>query len=415
MNIYFSGIGGVGLGPLAEIAHEAGYAVSGSDKEPGPMTDQLKGAGINLSFDQSGNFLKSINEKQPIDWMVYTSALPKDHPEIITAKKLGIKTSKRDEFLASLITEKNLKLIAVTGTHGKTTTTGIFIWAMQQLSLPASYLVGSTITFGPSGKYDESSEFLIYECDEFDRNFLNFKPWLSLTTSIDYDHPDTYPSKSDYLSAFYQFSKQSRKNITWQKYNDTYSQDNTIFLSETHPKINLAGAHNRANATLVFEALKSTFPDMPEENIINAINSFPGTGRRFEKLAKNLYTDYGHHPNEIKATLQMASELSSDVVLVYQPHQNIRQHEVRHLYTDCAEAAQKIYWLPTFLTREDPGLETLQAEELTENLTNKNSVIFAELNDELWNNIQDELSQEKLVLLMGAGTIDGWARQKIKA
>src|SRR5690606_5798559 len=111
---------------------------------------------------------------------------------------LGIKVAKRDELLARILHEKNLKLIAVAGTHGKTTTTGMMVWLLQQLGVPVSYSVGSTLSFGPSGKFDPKSEYFVYECDEFDRNFLHFHPYLSLITSVGYDHPDIYPTPENY-------------------------------------------------------------------------------------------------------------------------------------------------------------------------------------------------------------------------
>ena len=153
--------------------------------------------------------------------------------------------------------------------------------------------------------------------------------------------------------------------------------------------------------------------DAEESEIYQAINSFPGSGRRFEELAENLYSDYGHHPVEIQATLQMAKELSNDVVLVYQPHQNVRQHEIIGQYTDdIFRDANKIYWLPTYLTRENPDLSTLTPQQLAKNI-DKEKVHFAELDDNLWQEITAARSSGKLVLCMGAGTIDGWIRERL--
>ena len=185
MRVYFSGIGGVAIGPLAEIARDAGYDVCGSDREAGLMTERLEACGIRWSLDQSGAFLRAEHAATPFDWFIYTAALPDDHPELVMARNLGIRTGKRDELLAQIITENNLKLVAVAGTHGKTTTTGMLVWTLQQLGVPVSYSVGSTLSFGPSGKFDPASRYFIYECDEFDRNFLHFRPWLSLVTSIE--------------------------------------------------------------------------------------------------------------------------------------------------------------------------------------------------------------------------------------
>ncbi len=417
MRIYFSGIGGVAIGPLAEMAIGAGHEVCGSDRAAGLMTEALRRAGITVSFDQSGEFLHSEHQREPFDWFVYTAALPADHPELVLARQLGIRTSKRDELLAQIITDKQLKLIAVTGTHGKTTTTGMLVWMLQQLGVPVSYLVGSTLSFGPSGRFDPASQFLVYECDEFDRNFLHFSPWLSLITSVDYDHPDTFPTPDDYRAAFRQFGEQSTQVIAWREDAEVFTPANVTVLEQTDPQITLAGEHNRRNGTLAARAVmlvrEAAALKIEAEAIITALNTFPGTGRRFEKLADNLYTDYGHHPSEIAATLQLAHELNDRVVLVYQPHQNIRQHEVRERYTDeIFVHASEIYWLPTYLTREDPNLPVLTPEELTRQLTT-DKVHIAQLDEALWHTIKQQRARGALVLGMGAGTIDGWLREQL--
>lgn len=419
MRIYFSGVGGVAIGPLARIARDAGYDIVGSDMSHSLVTDELEDQGISVFYDQSGEALCREHEAAPIDWFIHTSALPADHPELLEAQKLGIKTAKRDELLAKIITEKNLKLIAAAGTHGKTTTTGMLVWTMKQLGISVSYSVGTTLSWGPSGVYDPKSEYFVYECDEFDRNFLHFQPYASLVTNIDYDHPDTYPNEADYFSAFEQFIEQSGHVVLWKNDAEHVRIPKSAWaLAENEvEKLALAGEHNRHNATLAYKTLEflGILEKYGKDRVCKVIESFPGTNRRFEKLAENLYTDYGHHPNEIAATLQLAREILKNVVLVYQPHQNVRQHEVRELYTDCMEDAETIYWLPTYLSREDPSLEILRPEDLTNNLTNKSSVVFGELNDELWSHIQIELHKGRLVLCMGAGSIDSWLREKLYA
>jgi UDP-N-acetylmuramate--alanine ligase len=414
MNIYFSGIGGVGIGPLAEIARDAGYDIAGSDIEETLVTRELHQSGVSFSLAQDGSFLREQHQKRPIDWFVYTSALPDNHPELVLARELGIHTAKRDELLSHIITDKNLKLIAVAGTHGKTTTTGMLIWLLKQLNVPISYSIGTTITFGPSGKFDPASKYFVYECDEFDRNFLNFKPYLSLITSIDYDHPDTYPTEKDYLNAFYEFAHQSHQVIAWSDQHGELFQDltNVIMINPLLIKDDLpiAGDHNRRNATLAQNALACM---ELTQDVSEILSRFPGVDRRFEKLAENLYSDYGHHPSEIAATLQMARELSDRVMLVYQPHQNVRQHEIRDQYTNQFELAESIYWLPTYLSREDSNLSILQPEDLIQNITNKQDIHIANFDDNLWETIQIARQNNILVLGMGAGRIDGWLREKL--
>ncbi len=415
MRIYFSGIGGVGIGPLAEIARDAGYDILGSDTEDGLMTAELAREGVRVvTGPQDGAFLRESHAKQPIDWFVHTAALKTDHAELLAAKELGIKTAKRDEFLVYFIKEKNLKLVAITGTHGKTTTTGMVIWTLQQLGVPVSYAIGTTISFGSSGHFDPSSEYFVYECDEFDRNFLKFAPHLAIIPSLDYDHPDTYPSEQEYLDAFRQFATQSEQVLTWSDQHpevfEGLFQVSQINPSEINHDLKLHGLHNLRNATLTQVAVKRLGIDGETEGILS---NFPGTDRRFEKLADNLYSDYGHHPVEIAATLQLAREISDKVVLVYQPHQNIRQHKIKNDYTNQFELAEEIYWLPTYLSREDTSLPILEPQELIQNITNKDDVHVADFDDRLWDNIQSALSQGKLVVCMGAGAIDQWVRDRL--
>lgn len=262
MRVYFSGIGGVGLGPLAEIAADGGYDVTGSDPSSSAVYMQLEKRGLHLSHDQSGAYLASTHAETPIDWFVHTSALPHDHPELLKARELGIKTSKRDIFLAEFIKDKNLKLLAVAGTHGKTTTTGMLVWLFKQFNVPVSYSIGTTISFGPSGHYDPASEYFVYECDEYDRNFLQFHPDVALIPSFDYDHPDIYPTKQNYATAFFQFFSQSTRLFLWSQdamrlggevldqtvrdFPDSVLEEVVESTEESVPldKVPLAGLHN---------------------------------------------------------------------------------------------------------------------------------------------------------------------------
>lgn len=415
MNIYFAGLGGVGIGPLVEIARDIGHNVTGSELSDSLVTEELRTQGIEINIGQDGTFLRACHEANPIDWFVYTAALPEDHAELVLARELGLRVGKRDEFLAYILQEKDLKLIAISGTHGKTTTTGMTVWLMKQLGIPISYSVGTTLPFGPAGKYDPKSKYFVYECDEFDRNFLNFQPYLSLLTSIDYDHPDTYPEESEYVEAFRQFVSQSTQTILWREDAEYIKADvSHAWVLDEVMNLPLPGEHNRRNATLVVKAMEYLSIGK-EDEIVAALDAFPGTDRRFEKLADNLYTDYGHHPKEIAATLQLARELSDHVVLVYQPHQNRRQHRIRDMYTDQFEMADDTYWLPTYLSREDSTQSILAPEDLMTHITNKDHVHTAQFDDELWNIIQQSRAEGKLVLCMGAGTIDNWVRERLEA
>ena len=400
MRVYFSGISGTGIGPLAELAKDAGYDVVGSDLIRGAIADEIDARGIDAFYgQQNGTFLREKQNEAPIDWFVYTSALPKDHPELLLAQELGIKTSKRDEFLADFVEKMGLKMIAVAGTHGKTTTTAMLIWTMQKLGMPISFAVGTTLGWAPGAYYTSDAQYFIYEADEYDRNFLAYHPYLSVITEIDYDHPDIYPTREDYEAAFRQFESQS---------------ENVVNITTVDPRITLVGELRRKDASYVLAALKQIC-DIDEQTIINIINEFPGAGRRFENIVGGVYSDYGHHPAEIKATVEMAAELKkiggyNGLVVIYQPHQNVRQHEVFNEYHDAFIGADKLYWLPTYLTREDPNLEILTPEFFIEKLDNKDIAESANPDDELAEKIRQLQADGWLIVLMTAGPADGWLR-----
>jgi UDP-N-acetylmuramate--alanine ligase len=300
MRIYFSGIGGVGIGPLAQVARDAGYEVIGSDLSESPLTKQLVKSGVEVYIGQDGSQIASAHESGPVEWFVYTSALPSDHPELSYANQHGIRTSKRDDFLAEFLKKHDLQLIAIAGTHGKTTTTGLLMYAMKKLGIPLSYSIGTALSWGPSGMFDNASKHFVYECDEYDRNFLHFEPAISIITALDYDHVDTYATENDYRNAFVQFLQQSGHNVLWEKdlrylhadpMTDLEAYDEHMDLSH----IKLPGLHVRQNAFLVQKVLERL--GTATEDAVRAINAFPGTSRRFETLADHLVSDYGHHPS----------------------------------------------------------------------------------------------------------------------
>ena len=402
MNIYISGISGTGMGPLALMAKQAGHTVFGSDRNAGPIVPELEKENIEFEIgDQDGTFL----DKHDIDWFVYTSALPKDHKELVLAQEKGIKCTKRDELINFLIEELGLKMVAVAGTHGKTTTTSMIIWAAEKLGLNAAYLVGTTLGFAESGRYKPGDKFFIYEADEYDRNFLKFHPWLSLITFVSYDHPDIYKTEEEYREAFKTFESQS---------------ENVVRGGEKDPRISLAGAARREDATTAIKAVKMMAEvegkDLKDDDIIEVLNSFPGVGRRFEKISDGVYTDYAHHPEEIEATIEIANEETEKtgkkgVVVLHEPHQNTRQHEVKNGYKSVFNNAKKVFWLPTYLTREDESLEIIKPEDFIKSLDEPGIAEAAELNDELAQRIKNLRDEGYLILLMTAGPADAWLRQ----
>lgn len=392
------------MGPLALMAKDAGFEVLGSDLAKGAIYEELADAGIEVSVgEQDGEFLKKNLEG--LDWFVYTSALPENHPELLVARKAGVKCTKRDDFTAFLVDKLGLKMVAVAGTHGKTTTTSMIVWASLKLGMPVSYVVGTTLGFAPSGAYHKGDEYFVYEADEYDRNFLKYHPWLAVITCVSYDHPDIYSTEEDYKAAFEQFRDQSENVLE-------VAEDGKLETGS----FKLAGEARRGDATLAMGAVVMMRQKVTGfKKVINVLNEFPGVGRRFERLADGIYTDYAHHPEEVKATMDVAREQAeldglNGVVVVYQPHQNTRQHEVRDGYLHAFDGAKKIFWLPTYLTRENPKLGVLEPEELYKGIDVAETV---ELNDGLFDEILEWRDAGYLVILMTAGPADGWLREKL--
>ena len=426
MHIYVAGLGGAGLGPLAQMAQQIGNRVSGSDlKDSDALAAMRKWrppATINIG--QTAAPIAALHAREPIDWYVYSSALEWAQPpnqELAWVKQSGIKYSKRDEFLNYLLKTCRLRLLALAGSHGKTTSTALMIWLCHQLGEEISYAVGGRLLDLPSAQISSQSDWFIYEADEFDRNFLAFKPQLSLITGIDYDHPESFPTWQDYKAAFWQFIAQSEKTIISQHdlarlepLPANLSAKIVVITSRPHDRrLTLAGAVNRENATLVLAGAKIFKAEVEEQKLIKILNRFPGCWRRFEEITTDVYSDYAHNPVKVAGCLQRALELKKPLVVVYQPHSNQRQHLVKEQYKQLFEGVDKLYWLPTFLSRENPDLEVLTPAELIGTLANPEIAEAAEMNDELKNKLQEHLRAGAVVVAMSAGDLDDWLRRSL--
>ncbi|OVE79470.1 hypothetical protein BVY00_00320 [bacterium G20] len=427
MHVYFSGIGGAGIGPLALIAKQAGYEVSGSDASDSSYLKYLIGQGISdIHVGQTAEKLAEVHARKPIDWFVYSSALPKtdpNHPELVYVKENAIRISKRDEFLNQILTDKRLKLIAVAGTHGKTTTTAMAVWLFKQLGVPVSYSLGAKISYGEMGEYTPGSEYFIYEADEYDHNFLAFHPYMSLITGIDWDHPDVYPSCEEYYKAFKDFIGQSEHAALWQsdvqrlKHTPT---DHQMVLSEDDPQINsllrLPGLVNRRDAWIAANGLWPIL-NKPAAELAEKLNKFPGLARRWEEISPHIYSDYAHTPGKIRGALQLAHEVASDnVVVVYEGLHNLRQHFIKDELKDLFDNVKQLYIVPSYLAREDPNLPTLSPADIKNLLSEKAQAktTAAELDESLQQKIKDHTAKGDTVLCLsagGAGSLDEWLRQ----
>jgi UDP-N-acetylmuramate--alanine ligase len=469
MHIFFSGIGGTAIGPLALIAKQAGYVVSGSDKQDSQYIEYLRKKGISdIHIGQTKQSIESAHAKNPIDWFVYSSALELEdpnHPEITFVNDNNIKKSKRDELLNKILTDKKLKMLAIAGTHGKTTTTAMVIWLFKQLDIPLSYSVGAKIGFGEMGQYDAKSQFFAYEADEFDHNFLAFRPEISLITGISWDHHEIFKTYQDYLDAFKKFIEQSKHTVLWHQ--DWCSLDfpsetdedkiSTIGADQQMFGLDLPGYTNRQDAQLAIEGVhKATGESI--EKLVEIMNNFPGLQRRMEEIIPGLYSDYAHTPDKVRGGLSVALDLaanqkrqslmhdkkkpssgesrtqkygeraaeilpqsgakrtpSGNVVVVYEGLTNRRQHYMIDDYKNCFDGAKKVYWIPSYLAREDPEQRIIEPSELIKHLSNPEIAEPMQRDTQLKETIQKHLDAGDMVVAMAGGggdSLDEWIRQE---
>jgi len=430
MHIYFSGIGGAGIGPLAQVASQAGYTVSGSDKQDSSYIDYLKKHGIsNIHIGQSEEAIAKVHDESPIDWFVYTSALTLENPnppELIFCQNEAIKVSKRDELLNQILDDKKLKLVAIAGTHGKTTTTAMVTYLFKKLGLPISYLLPAKTSFADMGEFDDKSEYFIYEADEFDRNFLAFSPSLSLISGVSWDHHEIFTSREDYQEAFKEFLSQSDKSYIWQEDAeyldlDLQSDSGLNVLSSNDPhveKIELKGLYNRLDAWLAITSVHN-LTEEPLESLRQTMNRFPGLSRRMEMIAPSLYSDYAHTPEKIRGAMSVAKEMAIEqnqkLVVVYEPLTNRRQHYIIDEYKDCFKDADKLYWIPSYLAREDKSQRIIPPSELLDHLDDPSIAQAMERDNDLKHVIEQHLSDGDMVVCMaggGGGSLDDWLRQE---
>ena len=430
MHIFFSGIGGTGIGPLALIAKQAGFEVSGSDKQDSSYISYLRDQGIvNIHIGQSSDAIEEVHKANPIDWYIYSAAVAieqPDAPEFTFCHNHDIRLSLRDELINLILDQKQLQLIAIAGTHGKTTTTAMVIWACRQLGIPVSYSVGAKIPFGDMGHYDPNSKYFIYEADEFARNFLAFSPALSIITGVDWDHPDIYPTQESYDAAFKDFLSQSNRSVMWQADVEKLQLNPSMLRLQLNPDepaidkyIRLAGRVNRWNAWQAAQALVMQF-GVDINQAVSILNTFPGVSRRFEQITGRLYSDYAHTPPKIRGAIQIAQEIDkNNIVIVYEGLHNTRQHfikkDLEHLFDD----AKQSYIVPSYLAREDPDLEILTPEKLRLLLSPQAEARCtpAQLDKELKQSIQQHLEANDLVLCLsagGGGSLDEWLRKEFK-
>ena len=435
-NIYFLGIGGIGMSALARYFHHKGYEVSGYDKTPSPLTKKLEEEGIKIHYVDSPELIPDN-----ISLVVMTPAIPSDCHELNYLRSKGIRIIKRAEVLGEL--SHHNKTLAVAGTHGKTTVTAILTHLLNHAKKHISAFVGgianninSNVIVG-----NENDDYVVMEADEFDRSFLYLAPYLSIVTSMDADHLDIYGDKSQLEEAFNQFVEKtspdgvviynSKLNIQTTKKKISYGVDNADYLaygievidSKTRFfvrnnngdeygcfEMQLFGDHNVMNALSAVVACLQLGLD---NNVIKeGLSTFKGVKRRFDIIYRDdnvcYIDDYAHHPQEIRATMQAVRTLFPErkLTLVFQPHLYSRTRDFMDEFAEVLSLADTLLLMEIYPAREKP-IQGVDSQSLLEKISCEDKRLCQK--EELLKILKD--IKPELIVTMGAGDIDRFVPQ----
>ncbi len=437
--VYIIGIGGTGMSPIALVLKEMGLSVSGSDRAVSDTVRSLEKHGIPVHIGHAAENVAGA------DLIVYSSAIGKENPELAEAEKREIPAQKRVDFLDSILSGR--EVIAIAGTHGKTTTTSMLAWILKSLGTAPGFIIGSTPKdLGKNAEAGTGPLFVI-EADEYDRMFLGLHPAVAVVTKIEHDHPDCYPTETDYITVFNQFLENTRENgcvllnaddpkqvlltgtaagagtvlhfglvasadfraenlnlMTDGCYEFDFADNQS--RSSVHVQMAVNGRHNVYNALAALSVC--AIEDLDLEQAAGALKDFHGIERRFERIAEwndiLIIDDYAHHPTEIKTTLAAARDAfpGRRIWALWQPHTFSRTqtllNDFCHAFSDC----DRLLVTDIYASREkqkDFGF----AELKTAIGTAYPEAIFAGSNREAEAILKNELRPGDVVITLSAG------------
>ncbi|PHM33582.1 UDP-N-acetylmuramate:L-alanyl-gamma-D-glutamyl-meso-diaminopimelate ligase [Xenorhabdus innexi] len=453
-HIHFVGIGGAGMGGIAEVLANEGYQISGSDLAPNPVTQQLITLGATIYFNHRAENVRNASV------VVASTAIPADNPEIIAAREARIPVIRRAEMLAELMRYRHG--IAVAGTHGKTTTTAMIAGIYAQAGLDPTFVNGGLVKAAGTHARLGTSRYLIAEADESDASFLHLQPMMAVITNIEPDHMDTYQGDFENLKqtfvnflynlpfygravmciddpvvkeliprigryvTTYGFSEEADVRITHyeQKGAQGFFTISREDLPELHVVLNAPGKHNALNATAAVAV--ATEEGIDDAAILASLAEFQGTGRRFDFLGdfslRNinnkegsvmLVDDYGHHPTEVDATIKAARAGWPDkrIVMIFQPHRYTR---TRDLYDDFANVLNQVdvlLMLDVYSAGETP-IPGADSRSLCRTVRSRGKLdpILVSEPEQISAMLSQIMENNDLVLVQGAGNIGKIAR-----
>jgi UDP-N-acetylmuramate--alanine ligase len=430
--LHFVGIGGAGMSGLAIVARALGAEVSGSDAAESAYLDGVRDAGVEPSI---GHDAANLPEGDDVE-VVYSTAVPFDNPERAAARERGLRERHRGELLGAVSALK--RCIAVTGTHGKTTTAAMLHRILLGAGLQPSYLVGAELReTGTNAEWAEG-EWLVVEADESDRSLLHLRPEIAVLTNLELDHHATYASLLDLEATMREFLARASEAVVWDRRELLALRAGSVAFDAPGPVLEaggsrfsweggevwvpVPGAHNALNAAAALEA--SRLAGVASDDARSALAEFRPAGRRFERVGETetgaeVYDDYAHHPTEVRATIDAARTLEpARVVAAFQPHLYSRTAALWREFGDALALADVAVVLDVYRAREDaadfPGVSGLLVAEAAADAGEGRPVAWMPGFDEAERFLRRALREGDLLLTLGAGDVDQLGRRLVE-
>jgi UDP-N-acetylmuramate--alanine ligase len=357
---YFIGIGGIGMSALAQYMSDQGVKVSGSDREASPVTELLESKRIKVVLEQ-----KEKNVPKDADVVVYSEAVWEDNPERMRAKELELPQVSYFDMLGKVSEGK--RTIAISGTHGKTTTTGMTAKILSDAGASPTAVVGSLVKdFGSNYLKGESDIFVVEAC-EYKRDFLSLSPFVLVVTNIEWDHTDYYKNLADLQSAFRELMVKvpadgaivtDARNPHIAPLLRGLKARVVDYTTEPTYELRLPGEFNKDNARAAAAAARLVASTITEDSITTSLSHFHGTWRRFElkgktKTGADLYDDYAHHPTAIQKTLgELRKKTKGKIIVAFHPHLYSRTRDLLPEFATAFADADEVIIAPIYAARE---------------------------------------------------------------
>ena len=432
--LHFVGIGGAGMSGLALVARELGAIVTGSDRSESSYSQRLRARGIEPAIGHDPANLPSGAE------VVVSTAIPESNPELAAARTAGARVLHRGELLGEVSRLK--RSIAVSGTHGKTTTSSMAAHVLSACGRDPAFLIGGELRSAGTNAAWGDGEWIVVEADESDRSFLHLARDAAVITNVELDHHATYRSLSDLRAAFEEFASSAGTVIagpgTGLQTGVEYGIDSGDFRAENvllRPlgssfevegravELNVPGEHNVLNALAALAACREAGLGLDEA--APALAGYTGAGRRFEDRGRTaagarVFDDYAHHPTEVRATLEAARTLgAARVVACFQPHLYSRTGELARDFGRALALADLVVVCDVYPARERaedfPGVSGLTVAREAAHAARGRPVWWVPSLDDAATRLQDELGEGDALLTLGAGDVDRVAAVLVEA